>query len=213
MDLHAHFDRIISVLNHDLGARARHVEQLSMLMVEEAPDGEVAELARMTAGAGAELRAMIAGLRVYCRLHALPEGQLVDSGEVLTSAAAGFPTLSVRTDGALPVVWSEAGALRQVYDAILDNARRAGASEVVVAPLTDGIGMDLTDDGCGIPTASLERVFAPYMIVRDTGYENGAGLGLSCVNEIMACYRGSVRATRDVAARTTIRLTFGPDDH
>lgn len=113
------------------------------------------------------------------------------------------------------------GDRRQLVSAIAnlcDNAVKysdAGA-EVRLRTRTDGawVEIDVVDQGIGIPSRDLERVFERFYRVdrarsRDTG---GTGLGLAIVRHVVQNHEGEVRvASREGDGSTfTLRLPAGP---
>ena len=113
------------------------------------------------------------------------------------------------------------GDRRQLVSALtnlLENACKYsdGGSTVWLASTTDGSGVSLSvrDEGIGIPTSDLERVFERFYRVdrarsRETG---GTGLGLAIVRHVANNHRGDVRVeSREGEGSTfTLRLPAGP---
>ena len=75
---------------------------------------------------------------------------------------------------------------------------------------TDTAGIDVTDEGEGVPSDQRERIFD--RLTRVDGARNrqlgGAGLGLAIVRGIMTALNGSVSLESADGGRTTFRLTF-----
>ncbi|QSN64080.1 MULTISPECIES: HAMP domain-containing sensor histidine kinase [unclassified Caballeronia] len=79
-------------------------------------------------------------------------------------------------------------ALRRIVGNLVDNALKfSGAAEIEMKPLADGRArISVMDRGPGIPEASLEAVFEPFVRLessrnRDTG---GTGLGLAIARQL-----------------------------
>lgn len=100
----------------------------------------------------------------------------------------------------LPARWpacsGDQGQLTQALVNLVINAIQAIESNGVVllrigAP-EDGEGVDIhvEDDGPGIPAEQMESVFEPFFTTR----EEGSGLGLWIVRQIVSAHGGSVRA-------------------
>ena len=62
----------------------------------------------------------------------------------------------------------------------------------------------IEDTGCGIPEASLERVFKPYFTTK----EKGTGLGLAVINEIVTQHKGMIDVKSVVGQGTTFDVTL-----
>jgi two-component system sensor histidine kinase SenX3 len=113
------------------------------------------------------------------------------------------------------------GDRRQLVSAVfnlLENAVKYSddGSRVEVRVVTDGTTVDVAvaDEGVGIPTRDLERVFERFYRVdrarsRDTG---GTGLGLAIVRHVAANHGGEVTVTSHEGEGSTfvLRLPIGP---
>lgn len=130
--------------------------------------------------------------------------------------AAGI-ALTVKIEPSDLTVTGDREGLRQVLENLLDNAvNHSGAESVWVVGTTSesgGVRLTIGDDGRGIPTAHLERVFERFYRAdpsrsRATG---GTGLGLSIVKHWMESMGGSVWAESEVGAGTSVHLAFPPD--
>jgi signal transduction histidine kinase len=77
---------------------------------------------------------------------------------------------------------------------LLTNAiaalNQGGTIDVNITPEIDGVvGLDVRDDGLGVPKDLADRVFDPFT----TGRASGVGLGLTFVMRIVNEHHGSVR--------------------
>jgi two-component system sensor histidine kinase BaeS len=110
------------------------------------------------------------------------------------------------------VVEADVTRLRQIVQNLLANAAShapsGGRVAVRVARAGDAATVAIHDDGPGIPTADLERIFERFYRVdearsRDRG---GTGLGLAIVRHLVELHGGRVRA--DSAPGEGATLTF-----
>jgi NO-binding membrane sensor protein with MHYT domain/nitrogen-specific signal transduction histidine kinase/ActR/RegA family two-component response regulator len=144
--------------------------------------------------------------------------------ETLELLAASLPAevrLETRLDAAYTVVVGDATQLHQVTMNLCTNAMQAmvrgGVLTVVLAReavlerclLSHGtlgagsyVRLSISDTGCGIPPAVLERMFDPFFTTKPVG--DGTGLGLSLVNGIVADLGGAI----DVATQIDVGTTF-----
>ena len=113
------------------------------------------------------------------------------------------------------------GDPRQLISAVMNLVENAckysdAGSTVWVSSFTDGTNVTISvrDEGIGIPTVDLERVFERFYRVdrarsRDTG---GTGLGLAIVRHVANNHRGAVSVdSREGEGSTfTLRLPAGP---
>jgi two-component system, OmpR family, phosphate regulon sensor histidine kinase PhoR len=111
------------------------------------------------------------------------------------------PDLGLQADGA---------ALAQVLCNLLDNAARYspdGGSVRLTARREDGrVRVEIADDGPGIPSIHVERVFERFYRVdaarsREAG---GTGLGLSIVKHLVAAHGGEVGIRSRLGEGTTV---------
>lgn len=97
-------------------------------------------------------------------------------------------------------VFASEEALRQVMDNLIDNAvrfsARGGEVRVRVAVRGERVGIEVEDDGIGIPKGELSKIFDRFYQLGREGapLRQGAGLGLSIVSGLVREMRGTVRA-------------------
>ena len=89
------------------------------------------------------------------------------------------------------------GQIEQVLLNLFINARRASSGECRVRVRTwdherGGIGLEIQDDGPGIPEAEREKIFAPFYTTGPAG--TGMGLGLSVARRLVREHGGSISA-------------------
>jgi signal transduction histidine kinase len=108
---------------------------------------------------------------------------------VLCRRFAAVPGVSVQCERGLRVLGDE-HLLGRAIENLIDNARQAGATRVVVAARACDARIELTvsDDGPGIPAALAQRVFEPGFSMR-----GGTGLGLCIVAATVNGHGGTVR--------------------
>jgi signal transduction histidine kinase len=106
--------------------------------------------------------------------------------------------------------FADPGALRQILRNLLANALRyapAGSAVAVsAAHRADSLRVAVADEGPGIATAHLERVFERFYRVdaarsREAG---GTGLGLSIVKHLVVAHGGEVGIDSEVGQGTRV---------
>jgi signal transduction histidine kinase len=90
---------------------------------------------------------------------------------------------------------------------LLVNALQAltpgGSVWVRTLPAAGGmVGVEVGDDGPGLPAAIRDRVFQPFV----TGREGGTGLGLAFVERIIKAHRGNVSVRSEPGKGTVFTL-------
>lgn len=68
------------------------------------------------------------------------------------------------------------------------------------------IRISVTDNGCGIEPAHLERIFEPYFTTKPSG--KGTGMGLAVVHGIVENHDGRVEVESTVGQGTTVHVYF-----
>jgi signal transduction histidine kinase len=147
-----------------------------------------------------EMQEMTEAVLAFARGDAASEeSRTIDIAALVESivedaAASGrdvrFEESSVATLNVRPV------ALRRAIGNLIDNATSYGLrARVSVGAGEDQVKILVDDDGPGIPSVDLERVFDPFVRLegsrsRETG---GAGLGLAIARSIVRAHGGDVR--------------------
>jgi CheY-like chemotaxis protein/anti-sigma regulatory factor (Ser/Thr protein kinase) len=126
----------------------------------------------------------------------------------------------------VPVVSADASQIHQVIMNLITNAAHAIAGRVGLInvgletvdvneqllhasiDLREGryVRLAVSDDGCGMDQAMLERIFDPFFTTKPAG--QGTGLGLSVVHGIMRGHNGAVTVYSQPGKGTTFHLYF-----
>jgi signal transduction histidine kinase len=122
------------------------------------------------------------------------------------------PGVRLETDLAagLPPVACRQNELEQVVVNLVVNAFQAvqgsGCVRVETIPRTGGVLVRISDDGCGIPEAMLDRIFDPFFTTKPVG--EGTGLGLAICYHIVRNHGGtlSVESGRGLGTTFTVDL-------
>jgi signal transduction histidine kinase len=120
----------------------------------------------------------------------------------------------------LPEIWGDSDLIKQVLLNIIVNAEQAieGAGRVTVGsrryqaqtPPVEGmepvpmVEISVTDTGCGIAQANLQRIFDPFFTSKEVG--KGTGLGLSVSYGIIKSHGGAIKVESVVGVGTTFRI-------
>lgn len=119
----------------------------------------------------------------------------------LVIAAGG--TVEVRIEGAPPLS-GDVGALERAIANLVQNAIEHGGHHVVLRVTTSGL--EVEDDGPGIPAEERERVFEPFQRLRPRS--TGSGLGLNLVRQIVEWHGGHVSIVGAPGGGTIVRIVF-----
>jgi len=115
-------------------------------------------------------------------------------------------------DPSLPRVEGVRGQLHQVMVNLITNACNAAPEQGGQLRLStqrigsDQVRFDVEDNGVGIHTSELDRVFEPFFSTRRKG--QGTGLGLSIVRNIIDEHRGTIDIGSELERGTTVSITL-----
>jgi PAS domain S-box-containing protein len=180
----------------------------------------VHELIETIATSTGSMSELVSAIKSYSHMDRAPE-QEVDIHDGLESTlrilAHKFKRgtrLERAYDRTLPKVLTFAGDLNQVWTNLVDNALDAAGPEGVVRVRTyrDGgwLGVEVADNGPGIPPEIQARIFEPFFTTKDVGKGTGLGLDVARRTVIERC-RGEIgfrSAPGDT--RFWVRLPLGP---
>jgi CheY-like chemotaxis protein len=145
---------------------------------------------------------------------------------LLRTVVAGTASLTLDCPAGLPLIEADPLQLRQVILNLVTNASeallgrrgevrvRTGARHLAGADLESPFATDLkpglyafvevSDTGCGMDAATLEKVFDPFFTTKFTG----RGLGLAAVLGIVRAHRGLVQVRSTPGTGTTFGVFF-----
>ena len=91
---------------------------------------------------------------------------------------------------------ADPGRLQQVLLDLIDNAAKYSAQNSLITLLlhlhTDGIAIDVKDEGIGIPESDLPHIFKRFHRAQNSSESSGTGLGLSVVALLVSAMGGKV---------------------
>ena len=140
----------------------------------------------------------------------------LDPGSFLTSASAMVAhrfreagvDLIVDAPAELPRLRGDARLLEHLLVNLLLNACDASTPgtwvNLIACPRDHGLGIEVTDQGKGIPELLVERVFEPFFTTKPQG--KGTGLGLPIAREIVRMHKGTLRFGQAEPHGTVVRV-------
>src|SRR6185369_14654142 len=134
------------------------------------------------------------------------------------SAALQRIEIAMELDPDLPPLFVDADLIKQVLMNILVNAQQAieENGRIVVESCVrkrrfrlagqpqPAVEIAITDNGCGIPKANLQRIFDPFFTSKEVG--KGTGLGLSVSYGIVRSHGGEIEVESTEGEGTTFRI-------
>ncbi|HYI14986.1 MAG TPA: ATP-binding protein [Thermomicrobiales bacterium] len=134
----------------------------------------------------------------------------------IDQARAASPSHDIRIDTNQPELighW-DAERLVQIFSNLLSNAVKYspdGGNIVVTVERVDDIAhVSIADQGIGIPSEALPRLFERFYRVEDTGHLGieGLGLGLYITRSLIEAHGGQISVTSDAGHGSTFSFTL-----
>lgn len=86
----------------------------------------------------------------------------------------------------------------------IDATDRNGTITITTAYDGENIQIMLSDTGRGIPNENIDKIFEPFFTTKDI--DQGCGLGLTVVHEIIKCYNGTIDVVSHLNQGTTFTV-------
>jgi two-component system phosphate regulon sensor histidine kinase PhoR len=121
--------------------------------------------------------------------------------------------LRLRAAEALPAVPADAFRLEQMLVNLVDNAIKyteRGGVEVSLNKGAEGVVIEVTDTGIGIPEEDQKRIFERFYVVDKSRSRKlgGTGLGLSIVKHIVTLHGGKIQLRSTPGAGSTFTIVL-----
>jgi signal transduction histidine kinase len=133
-------------------------------------------------------------------------------GSVAADAAARGVTMTVRVNGALPLVLGDADALRSAVQNLVGNAVKYSSDHATIEVSADGVGpsvrIGVVDHGIGIGPEELPHIFKPFYRGRRAmdAQVRGTGVGLSVVRHVIDAHGGTISVESRPGEGTTVTV-------
>ncbi len=201
--------QLVSGIAHELNNPLTSIQGYAQLLVSRRSASDRIADARRISQEAARAGRIVRNLLLFSR-EAKPERRAVNLNEVIerTVALRAYELkienifVELLFDPALPQALADAAQLQQAVLNLIVNAEQAiqqgrgqggmhGRIRIRTRRLSgDRIGMEISDDGPGIPPEVVSRIFDPFFTTKPVGV--GTGLGLSIVYGIVQEHGGEV---------------------
>ena len=192
-------DRRYEGYAHDIHTSGEHL----LALINDILDMSKIEAGRMTLNEGS---------------LSLAEAVSTALGLVRESAEAGGLSLGTDLAEALPQLWADERAVRQMLINLLSNAVKftPDGGKVTVSACRSaegGLALAVTDTGIGISPEDQATVMEPFRQGRSERLASagGTGLGLALVKSLIELHGGTIKLSSRVGAGTTVTLYFPAD--
>jgi signal transduction histidine kinase len=206
--------RVVAGLAHELAdplnAASLHLGHLKRKWGDPPP--EMARHLKVLDIELARLQQIVVGFRRFSMLGEM-RPQWFDLAAMLEEVVerareSAPPRIEIRLDarGAPRRFWGDGVLLRQAMANLINNAEQAmpggGRITVTAEPRGDQMTIAVGDQGIGIPEELQARVFDVYFTTKD----QGSGIGLAVVRQVVQLHRGQVRLCSKPGEGTHIAL-------
>jgi len=220
---------------HDLNNALMPILALSKLVLEEMPEGSNGrEDLETIVRASERARDLVQRILAFSRKQEMVKGKVdlaLATREALRLLRPALPATVqlVEHIGEVPPLLGDPGQIQQVIVNLITNAvqavgNRSGTVTVTVSPAAErlpsvrqegeaaAIRLSVTDTGCGIDEATLDRIFEPFFTTKNVG--EGTGLGLSVAHGIVTEHGGriDVRSVPGAGTEFTVLLPACGED-
>lgn len=194
---------LLAGVAHELNNPLSVVVGHALMMREEASDPQtIARIEKI--GDAAERCAQIVKSFLAMARQQKVDAQPVELVEIIDRACSTLATngaleLKIDLSEDLPPVMAERSQLEQVFGNLLLNAAQAMATSgegrcieisARLLPGGESIGVDVIDDGPGIPDDVGKRVFEPLFTTKPAG--QGTGIGLAFCHRVVHSHGGTI---------------------
>ena len=119
--------------------------------------------------------------------------------------------VTCRLSSDLPPLQADRDQVKQVFLNVVQNAIEASQDKGTISLLATelargneaGIGIRVTDQGCGISADDLNHVFEPFFTL---GKRRGTGLGLAICRNIIESHAGDISVTSELGKGTSVSI-------
>jgi signal transduction histidine kinase len=133
---------------------------------------------------------------------------IVALGAVADAYRSDEFAITIQSDTPLPPAFIAPDALESVTATLIENARQAGAQNVIMTA-AHGKGeiiINVVDDGPGIVPADAPKIFDPFFTSKRA--DGGTGLGLPIAKSMVEAYQGSLTLVPRTDAGACFRVTL-----
>lgn len=219
--------QFVSVLAHELKAPLNAIEGfLDVVLSHSAGDNPSVyeEMLRRSLARTRSMRKLIVDLLDLTRIESgvkkreLSPVDLLDVAQTTVEtaapdAAAKGVTIQLHCEGAI-TMHADRTELEIVLNNFVSNAvkynRQGGRVSIDISRRDDVITIAVSDTGIGMSQEEVERLFQPFMRIRNekTAGILGSGLGLTIAQKVALLYNGEVNVTSEPEVGSTFTITL-----
>lgn len=217
----------VSVVSHEFRTALTGIQGFSQMMRDE--DFDVEEMQEMASDIYEDATRLNRMISEMLDLDRMESGRItlkldrVNLNELLLRTANQVPSnapnheIRLQLDERIPELLADRDKLTQVITNLLSNAVKYSpqGGEITVDSHLEGkyTHVRVMDEGVGLPSEALEKLFEPYTRVESgaTRYTQGTGLGLAISRQIITLHGGNIWAESEPGAGSTFHFTIPLD--
>ncbi len=212
---------LLAGVSHELRTPLTSIRGMIQAVQDKVVEGEEAEkFLKISLDEAKRLQRMVEELLDFSSLEsgaaAVEKGEVDLSGlveDVIRQLIVLPEFNNIRFDRRLPggpvLISGDAGRLRQILLNLIDNSRKASATEIqiVLREIGDDVTLDVKDDGEGIPPEEQPYIFERFYCGGDGKVKSrGLGLGLTIGRLLARAHGGDLALTESSPGGSTFRL-------
>jgi two-component system sensor histidine kinase MprB len=191
--------RLVADASHELRTPLTSLTTNLELLAEQPDDPQASSLAAAAVAEAGELRVLISDLVELARdgqdsFHTEDVRLDLVAERVAARAAGRAPGLAFQFDCRPTLVRGDPDALERAIGNLVDNALKWSPPDGRVRISTAEGTVEVCDDGPGVPTEDLPRIFDRFYRSAQARALPGSGLGLAIVRRIAEIHDGTVEA-------------------
>jgi PAS domain S-box-containing protein len=219
---------MLSVVSHELKTPLTSIRMATHLLLEEKIGGLNSKQQELLMAAREDAE------RLYTIIENLVDMGRIESGgalielrraraealiaDAIAESAAAYRDKGVELESDVPAdipdVMADPQRLNHVFSNLLSNALKHTPSggRVRVSAAVDGsnVRFEVSDNGEGIPSEHLPRIFERFYRVPGRSVAGGAGLGLAIAKDIIEAHGGQVSAQSKLGEGSQFSFTLAP---
>jgi signal transduction histidine kinase len=109
----------------------------------------------------------------------------------------------------VPPIQADSNRIVQVFENLIDNATKYAPDSSILINIynnIDNLGIDISDDGPGIPNEHLPFLFERFYRVPGQSEKRGTGLGLFICKEIVQAHNGNISVVSSTGQGTIFHI-------
>lgn len=221
-DQQGHYGDVLGMVSHDLRSPLTIIGMTAEAIAAETQESSTRKSAQQVTRAAARMERLIADLLDAVRiqsgtLHIAIQQHGIDAllTEILKTYRPLFASRGLVFTVSMPttaiVAWFDYDRIVQVLSNLLGNAMkftpRGGTVILKVQQRAQQIEFSLTDNGAGISSRDLPRIFERFWQIENQG-RRGLGLGLYICKKIVEAHNGIIAAESELGKGTTLRFSL-----